>query len=93
MTPIGSAMIPTTAPARPPTVAPWPVHVLRLDELDPPVGSPYCFFNLASPILDVVYGFVGFKVPSAPPAEQAGDAGEAPEGAGGRVAPAGGPPE
>jgi NhaC family Na+:H+ antiporter len=24
---------------------------------------PYCFFNLASPILDVVYGFVGFKVP------------------------------
>jgi NhaC family Na+:H+ antiporter len=27
---------------------------------------PYCFFNLASPILDVIYGFVGFKVPSAP---------------------------
>jgi NhaC family Na+:H+ antiporter len=26
---------------------------------------PYCFFNLASPILDVVYGFLGFKVPSA----------------------------
>ena len=26
---------------------------------------PYCFFNLASPILDVLYGFVGFKVPSA----------------------------
>jgi NhaC family Na+:H+ antiporter len=26
---------------------------------------PYCFFNLASPILDVVYGFIGFKVPSA----------------------------
>ena len=25
---------------------------------------PYCFFNLASPILDVLYGFVGFKVPS-----------------------------
>jgi Na+:H+ antiporter, NhaC family len=24
---------------------------------------PYCFFNLASPILDVVYGFVGFRVP------------------------------
>ena len=23
---------------------------------------PYCFFNLASPILDVVYGFLGFKV-------------------------------
>jgi Na+:H+ antiporter, NhaC family len=24
---------------------------------------PYCFFNFASPILDVLYGFVGFKVP------------------------------
>jgi NhaC family Na+:H+ antiporter len=28
---------------------------------------PYCFFNLLSPILDVLYGFVGFKVPSATP--------------------------
>jgi NhaC family Na+:H+ antiporter len=25
---------------------------------------PYCFFNLLSPILDVIYGFVGFKVPT-----------------------------
>jgi NhaC family Na+:H+ antiporter len=25
---------------------------------------PYCFFNFASPILDVVYGFIGFKVPT-----------------------------
>ncbi len=24
---------------------------------------PYCFFNFASPILDVLYGFIGFKVP------------------------------
>jgi NhaC family Na+:H+ antiporter len=24
---------------------------------------PYCFFNLASPILDVLFGFIGFKVP------------------------------
>lgn len=24
---------------------------------------PFCFFNLASPILDVLYGFIGFKVP------------------------------
>jgi NhaC family Na+:H+ antiporter len=31
---------------------------------------PYCFFNLASPILDVLYGFVGFKVPSAAPVSQ-----------------------
>jgi NhaC family Na+:H+ antiporter len=26
---------------------------------------PYCFFNLLSPVLDVVYGFIGFKVPRA----------------------------
>jgi NhaC family Na+:H+ antiporter len=31
---------------------------------------PYCFFNLASPVLDVLYGFVGFKVPSATPGMQ-----------------------
>ena len=24
---------------------------------------PYCFFNILSPLLDVAYGFVGFKVP------------------------------
>jgi Na+:H+ antiporter, NhaC family len=28
---------------------------------------PFCFFNILSPILDVVYGFVGFKVPSSVP--------------------------
>jgi NhaC family Na+:H+ antiporter len=54
---------------------------------------PYCFFNLASPILDVVYGFVGFKVPSAPPTGQADDSGEADDVAGGRMAPAGGASE
>ena len=26
---------------------------------------PYCFFNLLSPVLDVLYGFLGFKVPKA----------------------------
>jgi NhaC family Na+:H+ antiporter len=26
---------------------------------------PFCFFNLLSPVLDVVYGFIGFKVPQA----------------------------
>ncbi|MDF2968561.1 MAG: mleN 3 [Nocardioidaceae bacterium] len=26
---------------------------------------PYCFFNLLSPLLDIVYGFIGFKVPDA----------------------------
>jgi NhaC family Na+:H+ antiporter len=30
---------------------------------------PYCFFNLLSPVLDVIYGFVGFKTPSVPPSE------------------------
>jgi Na+:H+ antiporter, NhaC family len=25
---------------------------------------PYCFFNFLSPILDVLFGFIGFKVPS-----------------------------
>ena len=29
---------------------------------------PYCFFNLLSPLLDVVYGYVGFKVQTIPPA-------------------------
>ena len=24
---------------------------------------PFCFFNLLSPVLDVLYGFIGFKVP------------------------------
>jgi Na+:H+ antiporter, NhaC family len=28
---------------------------------------PFCFFNILSPILDVVYGFLGFKVPTATP--------------------------
>jgi NhaC family Na+:H+ antiporter len=27
---------------------------------------PYCFFNFLSPVLDVLYGFIGFKVPNAP---------------------------
>jgi NhaC family Na+:H+ antiporter len=25
---------------------------------------PYCFFNILSPVLDVLYGFIGFKVPT-----------------------------
>jgi len=28
---------------------------------------PYCFFNLLSPVLDVLYGFVGFKVGTTAP--------------------------
>jgi len=30
---------------------------------------PFCFFNLLSPLLDVLYGFIGFKVPGAEPWE------------------------
>jgi Na+:H+ antiporter, NhaC family len=28
---------------------------------------PFCIFNIASPILDVLYGYIGFKVPNVPP--------------------------
>ena len=26
---------------------------------------PFCFFNLLSPLLDILYGYIGFKVPQA----------------------------
>jgi NhaC family Na+:H+ antiporter len=41
-----------------------------------PTGSylPFCFFNILSPILDVLYGFVGFKVPTVAPADSLGAA-------------------
>jgi NhaC family Na+:H+ antiporter len=39
---------------------------------------PFCFFNLLSPVLDVIYGFVGFKVPTLEPGDDA--AGLPPEG-------------
>ena len=32
---------------------------------------PFCFFNLLSPVLDVLYGFIGFKVTSSRPAPAA----------------------
>jgi Na+:H+ antiporter, NhaC family len=44
-----------------------------------PTGSylPFCFFNILSPILDVLYGFVGFKVPTVAAVEPlAADAGD-----------------
>jgi Na+:H+ antiporter, NhaC family len=50
-----------------------------------PTGSylPFCFFNILSPILDVLYGFVGFKVPTIAeveaPSADAGDAAPAAE--------------
>jgi Na+:H+ antiporter, NhaC family len=30
---------------------------------------PFCFFNIASPLLDVLYGFLGVKVPTTQPEE------------------------
>jgi NhaC family Na+:H+ antiporter len=47
---------------------------------------PYCFFNLLSPVLDVVYGFIGFKVPrldAAPPVPEDALPGTSPAPAGG----------
>jgi NhaC family Na+:H+ antiporter len=39
---------------------------------------PFCFFNILSPVLDVLYGFIGFKVPTSEPSPDVavGDAGE-----------------
>jgi NhaC family Na+:H+ antiporter len=48
---------------------------------------PYCYFNFLSPILDVLFGFIGFKVPSAPPRGQALEVGELQETDGAGVAP------
>jgi NhaC family Na+:H+ antiporter len=36
---------------------------------------PYCFFNILSPVLDVLYGFLGFKVPTSAGADRASDVG------------------
>jgi Na+:H+ antiporter, NhaC family len=52
---------------------------------------PYCFFNLLSPILDVVYGFVGFKVPLVTTPAHAPDVEEPREAEGARTAPESGP--
>jgi NhaC family Na+:H+ antiporter len=47
---------------------------------------PYCFFNFLSPLLDILYGFVGFKVASVPPTTgeptQTGDAADVLRGTG-----------
>jgi NhaC family Na+:H+ antiporter len=31
---------------------------------------PYCFFNLLSPVLDILFGFLGFKVQTLPPDDE-----------------------
>jgi NhaC family Na+:H+ antiporter len=33
---------------------------------------PYCFFNIASPIISLLYGFTGFKIEHVPPADDPG---------------------
>jgi NhaC family Na+:H+ antiporter len=33
---------------------------------------PFAFFNIASPLLSVVYGFIGFKIVRAEPAQNSG---------------------
>src|SRR5215475_14919590 len=33
--------------------------------------APFCFFNIASPLLSVLYGFTGFKIEKVPPSETA----------------------
>lgn len=33
------------------------------------VYLPFCFFNIASPVLDVVYGFTGFRIERTEPAD------------------------
>jgi NhaC family Na+:H+ antiporter len=35
---------------------------------------PFCFFNILSPLLDVIFGFIGFKVPTAAPGDPAAEA-------------------
>ena len=35
---------------------------------------PFVFFNIASPLLSVVYGFTGFKIVGAEPAQISGGA-------------------
>ena len=46
-----------------------------------PTGSylPYCFFNYLSPVLDVLFGFVGFKVPTLPSTDPSGTVADGPD--------------
>ena len=34
---------------------------------------PYCFFNLASPLIALIYGFTGFRIERLPPAGESGE--------------------
>jgi NhaC family Na+:H+ antiporter len=34
---------------------------------------PYCFFNLLSPLISLLYGFTGFRIEHIPPTETPGE--------------------
>ena len=46
---------------------------------------PFCFFNLLSPLLDIVYGFLGFKVPTADRWEDEAETAKVPADQGGQT--------
>jgi NhaC family Na+:H+ antiporter len=33
---------------------------------------PYCFFNLLSPLISLIYGFTGFRIEHVPPTSEPG---------------------
>lgn len=48
---------------------------------------PYAFFNIASPLIDLAYGFTGFRIEKLEPGEPAGGEAEGAEAAGAPPAP------
>ena len=44
------------------------------------VYLPYCFFNIVSPVLSVLYGITGFKIEKVPPIDESADSAEPPDG-------------
>ena len=45
------------------------------------VYLPYCFFNIASPVLSVLYGVTGFKIEKVPPIDEQAASADPPDGA------------
>ena len=39
------------------------LHLRRPGGVSTAAYLPFCFFNLFSPLLDILYGYIGFKVP------------------------------
>jgi NhaC family Na+:H+ antiporter len=40
---------------------------------------PYCFFNLLSPVISLIYGFTGFRIEHIPPTETPGEGAAVPD--------------